>query len=87
MKKLRITTAKTRKGILNWLSAFNPHFTTLLQETVFESPAYVAVHINRNTATIEYWELADGTLQRFLTTAYRTPQVSVVWPTSTAATA
>jgi len=67
MKSIRKTTAKTRKGVLNWLSKLNPLNHT---QSLDDSDA-VAVHIDRYTGAIVSWEMPDGSL--------RPAPVSVVW--------
>lgn len=61
MKTLRITTAKTRKGVIAWLAKHNPFLDV---EYVNESD-YVAVHVCRYSGKIVRWELPDGSLSAY----------------------
>lgn len=69
MKSIRPTKSKTRKGVLAWLTKFNPFFSAKHQEIIYNAPQIVAVHVNRYTGQIVYWEGANGYLMPFISTA------------------
>jgi hypothetical protein len=59
MKSIRKTTAKTRKGVLNWLAKLNPFMPS---DTIYEDASIVAVHVNKYTGAIVYYETYAGHL-------------------------
>lgn len=58
MKTLRITTAKTRAGILKWLAKANP-FNRYLMSAHFDQVA-VAVYVHRTSGAIHGYDNAAG---------------------------
>lgn len=58
MKTLRITTAKTRKGIITWLAKANP-FNHYLMTAHFDQVA-VAVYVHKYTGAIHGYDNAAG---------------------------
>lgn len=61
MKSLRITTAKTRKGVIAWLAKHNPFLNTA---QLYEADNVIAVHVHRVTGALIFSETKDGRLWR-----------------------
>lgn len=65
MKSIKPTRSKTRIGVLNWLAKLNPFFTKTQQAQVFNREDIIAVHVNRFTGAIVYFEDNQGNLLPF----------------------
>lgn len=54
---MKLTTAKTRKGILNWLAKLNP---TLDTKALYDTDKIAAIHVNKRTGEIVSYETHFG---------------------------
>jgi hypothetical protein len=55
---IRPTRSKTRKGVIAWLAKYNP----FMNKRALNASDYVAVHVNKHTGAIVYYECPNGTL-------------------------
>lgn len=58
MKSIQPTRSKTRKGVLAWLLKFNSKH----QIQALDHSSAIAVHVDRYTGEILYWEMPTGSL-------------------------
>lgn len=60
---MKLSKAKTRLGILNWLAKLNPLLVpSFFTKQIFMRDNIVAVHVNKNTGELYKLETADGKL-------------------------
>lgn len=58
---MKLSKAKTRLGILNWLAKLNPQLVpSYFTSRIFNDSNIVAVHVNKNTGEVHKLETANG---------------------------